>query len=281
MEIRVYEPDSNRGWGPASWGRMFTAVWAGRALMWVLFRRNFSAAYRQTLFGWLGTVLDPMLMVAPFMTMAFAGILRPGEINAPYPAFALLGLTMFHIGNESIRECSNAISAGASIVVKVNFAKVVLVFARIAQIAINMLIRLAFVGVILAAYRFVPPWTALLFPLAVLPMFIFGVGLGLVLAAMSVVMRDVGKYVSMLMPFFLLMSPILYKSPRLPLLVAFNSYNPFAVLVDAPRDLILYGQFSNPQAFAYMTGFSVVLFFLGWRLFHVSEVHLAAQLGAK
>ncbi|MFP4500592.1 MAG: ABC transporter permease [Candidatus Hydrogenedentota bacterium] len=281
MQQRVYERTYNRGWGWSRWRQMLRDVQASRTLMWVLFKRNFFSTYRQTLFGWVGTVLDPLLMVAPFMTMAFAGILDPGDINAPYPAFALIGLTLYHIGNESIRLCGNAVTQGQSMVLKVNFAKEALVFSHLGTILINMAIRFAVVTIILLLYRHPPAWTAVFVPLAVLPMLVFGVGVGLVLACMSVVMRDVGKYVTMLMPFFLLMSPILYARPRLPILEAFNDVNPFAVLVNAPRDLILYGDLLNPRPFYIMSAACAVFFLLAWRLFHISQPHLSAQLGAK
>ena len=281
MEMHVYEPGANRGWGLSSWRGMASGVWRGRPLMWMLFKRSFVATYRQTLFGWVGTILDPMLLVAPFIALSLTGVLRPGDIAAPYPAFALLGLTMYHIANDCIRHCGASVSSQASLVTKINFPKEVLVFAHLGTIIVNMLVRLCFVLLFLAIFGYMPSACALLFPLAALPMLLFGMGIGLTLACLSVMMRDVAKYVSMIMPFFMLMSPILYKQPRIAFFVRFNSVNPFAALVNGPRDLFLYGYMEDPAAFCWMSAAALAVFVLGWRLFYMSEVHLAAQLGAK
>lgn len=280
-ELRVYEPHSNAGWGPAQWRAMADEFWNSRDLAWWMFRRNFVSRYRQTLFGLFGIVLEPLLMVLPFLLLERMGVLRTGDAGVPYVLYALLGQTLWMLFQDGVNQCGSAITGGGSMVVKINFAKEVLVVAQLGQVLVNILIRLALVAALFALYGVAPAWTAPLAVLAAAPLLLLTLGLGLVLAFANALMRDIGTYVRMLLPFLMLMTPILYVTPRSPVFETFTRFNPLAHLVLAPRDLILYGRIADAPGFALAAAGSIVVLVLGWRLFHLAEARLAERLGAR
>lgn len=285
METRIYEPHSNRGWGLEKWREMLRDLWQSREFAWSMFRRNMRAQQRGTLFGNAGLLIEPILLVSPFLVMVLAGVLSPGDIGAPYPVYASLGLAFFYIFREGVTQFGNAMIVNQSIIVKINFPKEVLIFALLGQVIFNFFVRMALVVVFIVYYFVVDgaaiSWATLLFPLAIVPMFVLSLGVGLFLAFLTALMRDVAKYVGMLMPFVLFTSPILYSTIRLPVFETVTRYNPIAGLVIGPRDLILYGRLSDPVQYWFSVVVAVVVFLLGWRIFRIAEVRLAERLGAK
>lgn len=280
-DLRVYEPHSNAGWGPSQWRGMVDELWESRDLVWWMFRRNFVSRYRQTLFGLFGIVLEPMLLVLPFLFLDRLGVLHTGDPGVPYVIYALLGQSFWMLFQDGINQCGGAITSGGSMVVKINFAKETLVIAQLGQVLVNILIRLILVAAIFVWQGIVPAWTAPLAVLATLPLLCLTLGIGLILAFANALVRDLSTYVRVFLPFMMLMTPVMYVAPRSPVFEAFTRVNPLAHLVLAPRDLILYGHLTDGRAFAYATAGSVVVLILGWRLFHLAEARLAERLGAR
>jgi lipopolysaccharide transport system permease protein len=275
----------NRGWGPASWRDMLEDLWRSRELGWIMFRRGLDSQHRGTLFGKLGLLIEPLLLVSPFIFLAVSGVLDTGLIDAPYPVYAMIGLAIFYFFREGVTQCGNAMIQHQNLIVKINFPKEVLVFSQLGQMLVNLGVRLAlalvFVAYFAIADNWFPKWQTVLIPVALVPMAALALGVGFILAFLTALMRDVAKYVGMLMPFLLFTSPILYATPRIELYQFLMEYNPVAGLVIGPRDLVLYGYLTNPNQFWISTAVGIVVFLIGWRLFRIAEVRLAERLGAK
>jgi lipopolysaccharide transport system permease protein len=280
-DLRVYEPHSNAGWGPSQWRAMVAELRDSRDLAWWMFRRNFVSRYRQTLFGLFGIVLEPMLLVLPFLFLERLGVLNTGDAGVPYALYALLGQSFWMLFQDGINQCGSAITSGGSMVVKINFAKETLVVAQLGQVLVNILVRLLLVAALFLWHGIAPAWTAPLALLAALPLLCLTLGVGLLLAFANALVRDLATYVRILLPFVMLMTPIMYVTPKSPAFEAFTRLNPLAHLVLAPRDLILYGRLADAHAYAAAAAGSVAVLILGWRLFHLAEARLAERLGAR
>lgn len=279
--VRKYRPGQNSGWGYHVWHEMFSELADSHELVWQLFLRNFKAKYKQTILGFLWALIMPLLAVGTFVFLNQAGILNIGKVDIPYPAYALLGLTVWHIFAGGLRACSNAIVAGGSMVVKINFPKEALVLSSLGEALVETLVRLALTVLVFALYQVVPAWTVILFPLSLIPLLLFTLGLGLMLSILNAVFRDVANIVSLSTTFLLFITPILYPEPKAAFFKAFTIFNPLAALVSGPRDLVVKGYLTQPVSFWFYSGLSLVLFFVSWRLFHLAEIRIAERVGAR
>jgi len=280
-ETRIYRSGQGRGWGPHVWRGMLSEVSESYELIWRLFLRNFRAKYRQTLLGFLWALIMPLLAVGTFVFLNRAGILNIGEVDIPYPAYALLGLTVWQIFAGGLRVCSNSIVAGGSMVVKINFPKEALVFSSFGEALVETLVRLALTVAVFAVYKVVPAWTVILFPFALIPLLLFTLGLGLMLSLLNAVFRDVANIVSLSSTFLLFLTPVLYPEPKAAFFKAFTTFNPLAALVSGPRDLVVKGYLTQPDTFMFYSGLSLILFIVSWRLFHLAEIRIAERVGAR
>ena len=61
-----------------------------RELIWQLFKRDFFAGYKKAFLGIGWVVLAPIFGILSWVFMNYAGVLKPGNVGIPYPAFVLL-----------------------------------------------------------------------------------------------------------------------------------------------------------------------------------------------
>ena len=279
-EIRIYQPEGQIRMGWLAAGReMLKELVAGRELIWRLFVRDFLAKYKQAALGILWAVIMPVVVIGAFVFMNRAGVLNIGKTSIPYPAYAILGLTIWQLFATGLTTSSNSIIAGGSMVVKINFAKESLVISSLAQSLFDFLIRLVLVVLVFIYYRIVPAWTTIFFPFSLIPLILFTLGLGFIFSLLNCILRDVANVVTLFTSFLLFLTPVLYPVKEEGLLANFTKYNPLASLVNGPRDLIINGKLSQPVEYFAVAIFSLLIFLLGWRIFHLVEPKMAEYIG--
>jgi lipopolysaccharide transport system permease protein len=193
----------------------------------------------------------------------------------------LLGLTVWQIFAGGLTACSNSIVAGGSMVVKINFPKESLVLSSFGEALVETLVRMGLTIAVFTIYRVIPPWTALLFPLSLIPLVLFTLGLGFMLSLLNAVFRDVANVVSLASTFLLFVTPVLYPEPKAPIFKTLSAFNPLAALVSAPRDLVVKGYITQPVSYIIYSALSLLIFIVSWRLFHLSEIRIAERVGAR
>ena len=280
-KIKRYKPSQNGGWGYRVWHEMVAELIDSHELVWRLFLRDFEAKYRQTVLGFLWALIMPLLTVGTFVFLNRAGILNIGKVGIPYPAYALLGLTVWQIFSGGLRACSDSIVAGGSMVVKINFPKEALVLSSLGGALIETMVRVALTAFVFAIYKIVPAWTVVLFPFALIPLLLFTLGLGLMLSLLNAVFRDVANIVSLSTTFLLFVTPVLYPEPKAAFFKAFTVFNPLAALVSGPRDLVAKGYLTQSVSYLFYSGLSLAIFLISWRLFHLAEIRIAERIGAR
>ena len=76
--------------------------------------------------------------------------------------------------------------------------------------------------------------------------------------------------------FLMFLTPVLYP------ISADKSFlfrlNPLASLVNAPRDLIVYGYIQQPIDYIVSSILAVLIFLLAWRVFHIVETKIPERL---
>ena len=85
-------------------------------------------------------------------------------------------------------------------------------------------------------------------------------GLSLILSLINGVIRDTANVVALLTMFLMFLTPVLYPTPE-----KYNTFfklNPLSALVNAPRDIIVYGSIKEPVEFILASGLSILLFLI-------------------
>ncbi len=262
------------------WKEMFKELYESRELTWLLFIRDFKARYKQTLLGVAWAVIMPVVAVGTFAFLNQSGVLSIGDVGVPYVLYALVGLTTWQLFAGGIVACTNSIVLGGSMVVKINFPKETLVISSFGQTLIEFLVRAVMIALLFLYYGILPAPTIILYPLAILPILLFTLGLGLLLSLMNAIFRDIANIVTMMATFLMFITPVLYPA-REGYFAKLSAFNPLAAMVELPRDLILTGNITHIFSFAWASVLSILVFLLCWRVFHLAEIRIAERVGAR
>jgi lipopolysaccharide transport system permease protein len=278
-EVRTtYFPDRNLQLGHRIWGEMFGELWRARGLIWRLFYRDFSAKYRQTLFGFAWAVLLPLVTTSFFVFLARARVVNLGETGIPYPLFALIGVSIWQSFVGGLLAAANSLVGAASLLGKINFPRETLVISAVGQAVFDALIKAALILAAMAWYRVMPGWGILAVPLIALPLLMMCLGIGLVLSLVQGVMRDIDKVIALLMTLGLLLTPAAYPPPATWPHSLVNILNPVSPFIIAMRDLATGAPLTNGPELAAASLFGFLALALGWRVFHLVEPKIAERL---
>lgn len=272
--ISIYEPNQRLKIGFfETWGTMFRNIVKSRELIWQLFRRDFLMSYKKSFLGLTWVFISPLVGIVSWVFLNSAGILQPGDTPIPFPAYVLLGSSIWGLFMGFYSSAASTLNAGGGFINQVKYPHEALLVKQTAQHLANFLITFLVNILVLILFGVTPSIGILLFPLAAIPLFFLGAGLGLMVSVISVVASDLTNIIGILMGFVFYAIPIVYQLDKIdnPLLRAVVQLNPLSYLVTGARDLIVEGVVYYPDRYLLVAFLSFIFFMLSWRLFFVSE----------
>jgi ABC-type polysaccharide/polyol phosphate export permease len=247
-----------------------------------LFRRELRAKYRGSVLGVGWTLVLPLALMGVY-TIVFSVLLGAVSIKH-YSLFLLSGLVTWVFFQGALQSSCTGLLGQASLVKQVRFPRQMLTFAVVGTNAVTLLLMLA---VLVPVNLIVIPETRTTFWAAipiVVPLLALAGGIALVLAAVTVVFRDVEHLLTaILLPWFFL-TPVFYTFDlqginNHPHLVDLLHYaNPVAPFVIAIRDPLFFGKLPQLGDIAYILVASLVSLGLASVIFRRLDDQLAAQL---
>jgi len=250
-----------------------------RGLIWRLFARDFSAKYRQSALGIAWAVIMPIIAVSMFVGVSNSGILNIGDVDMPYPLYALIGLSIWTLFSTGVVACSQAIVGAGTMVAKLNFPKVALIIAATGQSLVDFLVKIMLITILFFYYGLSPSITGILcFFLALIPLFLLVLGLGFMMSLIVVIVRDVINILNLTLTGLMFLTPVLYTFTGDSLLAQANYWNPFNYLVNVPRDFIVKAHTDYLYEFIFVSLLALVVFFAGWRIFYLGQTKIVERL---
>lgn len=278
--VTVYTPNERQGgllWGMKQAG---ADVWGARYVIWRLFLRDFTAQFKQKLFGYVWALLGPLLGILNFLFLYFTGVLQPGQGAMPYTLYVLLGSSIWSSLPGALGAVSGGLQAQADLIMRTRIPKIALAISSLAGLCYSLLIGLVTILVVFVLYGFTPSWYILLYPVLILPLLLLGVAVGLVLSVLGVIARDLTQLVMQGLALVMYVTPIIY----LPETIAnafvkkVIAWNPLTYLVDVPRSLLVYGHAEKLTTFCWISLAVLVCVVLGLRIFYLLEDLVAERL---
>jgi lipopolysaccharide transport system permease protein len=117
-----------------------------------------------------------------------------------------------------------------------------------------------------------PSWTILLFPLVVLPLCLLTLGLGWMLAALGVFIRDIGQFIVIILQMLLFASPIFYDLNQVPEQFRWIlRLNPMTEIVTDGRRTVMWGLTPDWGGWALVAVVTLVVVQAGYMVFMRSK----------
>jgi ABC-type polysaccharide/polyol phosphate export permease len=273
QQVIVYEADSRNKMGFLTiWVIMLKNILSSRELIKQLFKRDFLMSYKKSFLGLSWLFISPLIGIVSWVFMNATGILNPGDVGIPYPAYVLISSSIWGLFMGFFSSATETLGAGSGFIMQVKYPHEALLVKQTAQHLANFLLSFTLNIAVIIIFGVIPSWKIIFFPFLVLPLFLLGAGIGLVVSVASVVAVDLGKGFNVVVSLLMYVTPVIY-SPKSdnPLLHNIIFWNPLTYLVGDVRDIIIYGKIEHLERFLVASFFALMVFLFSWRLFFISE----------
>lgn len=185
---------------------------------WILLRElvktDFKLRYQGSMLGMAWSVLKPLMLFA-VMYVVFVRFLRFGAGIPHFAVSLLLAQTLWAFFQEATSQGMQAIVGRGDLLRKLKFPKYIVVVSSTVSALINLVISLfvVLIFMIVNGAEFRP--TILLFPLVVVELYIFALGIAFLLSTMFVRFRDIGHIWDVIMQAWFYATPIIYPLTQL------------------------------------------------------------------
>lgn len=215
-------------------------IWSSRELAWRLFLRNLRGQYRQTFLGLLWAFLPPLANTAIWIFLRNQGVFKldsqPGVSDVVY---ILTGMILWQAFIDALQMPLARINENRGMVSKLNFPRESLLIEGLGDVFFNFGVRALLLVPAFWWYQVPLSATILWFPPMALLLVLLGFALGLFLFPIGSLYQDVGRLITLVLPFWMILTPIIYVLPE----AAQHSWlvwaNPAAPLLMTARDLVL------------------------------------------
>ncbi len=233
-----------------------------------LVKKDIQQRYQGSVLGMLWSFIVPILMLVIY-TFIFSEVFQARwdiDTSDKYQ-FALVlfcGLTAFTLVGEVMNRATTLIASNTNYVKKVIFPLEMLPVVTTLSALFNCLI--SFVILIVAKfiiYRNISPTLYMIF-IILIPLIIMSVGLGLLISAISVYLKDVGNFISVFVTILMYMSPVFFPLSAVP--ESFRTVceaNPMTYIIENFRNVVIYGKCLDWKFFSISCLVAVVIYWIG------------------
>ena len=236
-------------------------------LFWQLTAREIKARYKQSVLGYAWAILVPLINLV-VLSIIFSHIFRVPTGDIPYPIYLFVALVPWTFFANSITLATGSVLSNSSLITKVSLPREILpisvIFARMVDLLLTFLVLMIF----LIVYKVSFQTTLLFLPLIFIVQLILMMGVSFILSATNVFFRDVENILGVVMMVWMYLTPIIYSPKLIPdnLQILFF-LNPMTSIIEAYRNVILYGLSPSWANFSYSVIFSLIIFILGYWYF--------------
>ena len=253
---------------------------SGRELGWRLFVRNLRGLYRQTVLGLFWAFLPPIVNTAFWVFLREADVFDTGKMPINSTIFILTSMIFWQAFIEAFQMPMDVINKNRNMISKLNFPRESLLLVGFGEVLFNFSIRTLLLLPACLWFQFVPPVTIVVMPIAALGLVFVGVGLGLILMPIGALYQDVGRFIGLATPFWMILTPVVYMPLQTFPGSLLNWVNPASPLLILARDWTLIGSTDHATAAIIFGIASVALMLIGLVVYRVSIPVLVERMTA-
>ncbi|MET3627549.1 lipopolysaccharide transport system permease protein [Burkholderia sp. 572] len=231
---------------PASPMAIARSIYRNRGLILQMTQREVVGRYRGSAMGLAWSFFNPVLMLVVY-TFFFSVIFKSrwGTTSDDKASFAIVlfvGLILHSLLAECINRAPTLILANVNYVKKVIFPLEILPVVALASALFHSAISLLVLIIAECILIHSLPWTAILFPVVMLPLIVGSLGLAWFLSALGVYIRDISQITGVITSVLMFLSPVFYPVSNLP--PQYRSWielNPLTFIIEEGRNTLIFG----------------------------------------
>jgi len=224
-----------RGWISVDWAELYHS----HELFYTLVIRDIKIRYKQTVLGVAWAVIQPVFTMVVF-TVVFGRLVGVKTDSVPYPLFALAALVPWTFFTNAVMGAALSLVNQQHLLTKIYFPRLYVPAATVGGFMVDLAIGLALFVLVMPFYGYSPGWEILALPAIIALTFLATIGVGLILAAATVMYRDLRFVIPFVLQTLMYVTPVIYKADVLPRWVQYAAaLNPMFGIINAYRASIL------------------------------------------
>jgi lipopolysaccharide transport system permease protein len=238
-------------------------VWKYRDLLWLFVKRDFVSFYKQTILGPLWFFIQPLFTTIIF-TFIFGNLAGISTDGLPQPLFYMAGITAWNYFADCLTKTSTVFKDNANIFGKVYFPRLIMPLSIVASNLVRFLVQLLLFVIMIGYYaiqgaNFHFTWAIALFPFLVLLMALLGLGLGLIITALTTKYRDLAFLITFGVQLMMYATTVIYPLSAAPVKYKhLIELNPMTGIIEAFR----YGFLGQGELTLHSLGYSTLVTFI-------------------
>ncbi len=240
---------------------MWTDLVQSRQLAGMLAYRDLKAQYRQSFLGWLWLIIPPIAWTVGMTVLRRNNLADLGKTDVHYPAYVLIGMSMWQMFQAALRGPMLAMTANKGILTKVRFPREAIILADVMKLSVEIVVYLLLIVGAFVFYQIHFTPMALLFPFAYMVLVLAGTTIGLLLAPVGLLYRDIGS----MLPYFLMaglvITPVIFPMPdpsNTGVFATVVRWNPVTPVIVTARELATSQTLTQLPQFFIVTGLMLV-----------------------
>jgi lipopolysaccharide transport system permease protein len=248
------------GWQALDHGEL----WRYRELLYFLTWRDVKVRYKQTVLGAAWAVLQPLMTMIVF-SIFFGRMAGISSGDLPYSIFVFAGLLPWTFFANAISGAGQSVVGSERLITKVYFPRILIPLATVAAGLLDFAIACGMLAVLMLYYGIPPQIGAMLAPLLVGGLVLAAVGVGALLAALTVAYRDFRYVIPFMVQLWMFATPSVYMQPDKVIRAPWRALlplNPAYGLIANFRAAVLGGPI-DPYSLGLSLGVALALFVTG------------------
>jgi lipopolysaccharide transport system permease protein len=249
-------------------------LWRARELFYFLMLRDVKVRYKQTVLGVLWAFIQPLATMLIF-TLIFGQLARLPSEGAPYAPFVLAGMLPWAFFSTVVTQASLSLLNQQALLTKVYMPRLLIPTSCTGSAAVDFSISLVLLFMLSYYYDIRFSVSVLAIPALMGICALAATGLGVGLAALSVVYRDFKYVTPFLIQCLFFLSPVVYPTSLVPDRWQWIlSINPMVGVIDGFRSA-LFGHPWNWHGLAFALASAVAIALAGLLMFRATERRFA------
>jgi len=193
----------------------FRELWEYRELLYFFVWRDVKVRYKQTVIGAAWAIIQPLMTMVVF-SIFFGGLAKIPSDGLPYPIFFYSALLPWTYFAQALTSTTNSMVENQRLITKVYFPRLILPLAAVTTGLVDFAVAFSVLIGMFLWYGITPSPAVLLLPLLLLLTVVTALGVGLWLAALNALYRDVRFVIPFCIQVWMFASPVVYPSSLVP-----------------------------------------------------------------
>ena len=256
----------------------FGVIYRFRYTIWVMAVQELRSKYAGSALGGIWNVIHPLVMVAIYWFVFSVGFRMQASQDIPFLSYFFSAFVGWQCFSEAFVSSSNALMRNRNLIKKTPFPIQILPLISIVSSLLNSIFLIGVLLLVLIFQGVYPTIYAFQILYYLFALMVFCMGLGWFFSAASVLSRDMGQVISIIIQTLFWSIPLVYNLEMFPRKYhLFWKLNPVYYLTEGFRYAFLYreGFWDHPLLTIYFWSITIILFVIGGWFFKKVKNDLA------